>query len=288
MIRIVTDTDSNLTLEQAAQWGIEMAPIHVIFGEEVLRETYEIGAAESYARIAGAKELPKTSQPPVGEFSTIYQRILDEDPSATILTIVVSGGVSGTVESARQAAALLPGADIRVFDTRSVSAGQALMAVHAARLARTGLDADTILAHLGTMRDHAQVYFAVNTLEYLVKGGRIGRASYLMAGLLDIKPILFLEDGVINAHSRHRTWKRAVAALREFILQAGQGERPEDMALHLGVAHADSEAEARGLYDALVEALQPDETLFCDVGPGLGIHTGPGALGACWTLAPRL
>jgi DegV family protein with EDD domain len=141
---------------------------------------------------------------------------------------------------------------------------------------------------MAVMRDNMQVYFAVKTLEYLAKGGRIGRASHLMGTMLDIKPLLTVTDGAIDAHSRFRTWKRAVEGLRELVLSevpppAGRdaGER-----LHMGVVHAVSEEEAQQLYDELSQALQPDVMLFAEIGPGLGVHVGPGALSVQWARVP--
>jgi DegV family protein with EDD domain len=288
MIRIVTDTDANLPLDIARKFGIEIAPIHIIFGDEVLLEEFEIGAADGYRRMAAAKELPKTSQPSPGEFFEIYKSILATDPGATILSIHVSGGVSGTVSSARQAAQLLPDADIHIFDTQSASLGQGLMALEAARMARDGISIGEIAQMLELMRTRMQVVFAVKTLENLAKGGRIGRASYLMASMLEIKPLLKITDGVIDAHSRHRTWQRSLSALRSLVIEDVAASFAGDAAqqLHLAVVHAHNEGEGRQLADELNEALKPHTCLFGEVGLGLGIHCGPDALAVGWAVMP--
>jgi DegV family protein with EDD domain len=288
MIRIVTDTDANLPADIAQKFGIELAPIHIIFGDEVLLEEFEIGAAEGYQRMAAAKELPKTSQPSPGEFIDIYQKILASDPGATILSIHVSGGVSGTVSSARQAAELLPDADIHVFDTQSASLGQGLMALEAARMARDGISIGEITKTLELMRDRMQVVFAVKTLDNLAKGGRIGRASYLLASMLEIKPLLKITDGVIDAHSRHRTWSRTLSALRNLVVEDVAASLASDRTqqLHLAVVHAHNEVEGRQLADELSEALRPHRCLFGEVGLGLGIHSGPDALAVGWVVMP--
>lgn len=282
MIRIVTDTDANLPQEVIEEFRIGVAPIHLIFGDEVLRERVDISDAESYARMAAAPELPKTSQPPASEFLSIYERMLAEDPRATILSIHISSLLSGTVNSARQAAAMYPDADIRIFDTRSASFGQSLMVRHAADMARRGASVDAILERLSQMRDDMRVFFVLETLEYLARGGRIGRAAHLLGTLLDLKPILTVTEGIIDAHSRHRTRRRALAALRALVMEDA---RPGPN-LHMGVIHAVSEEPARQLHDELVASLSPGVMLFGELGPGLGVHTGPGALGVCWVHVP--
>jgi DegV family protein with EDD domain len=278
VIRIVTDTDSNLPQDIVDAHGITLVPIQIIFGDRVLRERVDISDAESYRMMSAAKELPKTSQPPIGAFKTAYEDILSGEPDAQILSIHISSKLSGTISSARQAADLLPGVDITLFDTFSASLGQGLMVVRAAEMARQGADVAAIMAALEVMRERMEVYFVLNTLDYLAKGGRIGKASHLMGQLLDIKPILVLEDGEIDAHSRHRTWRRAVDALCGLVMESAGGTE----SIHIGVLHAVSEAAARALADDLKEALNPDTLILGEVGPGLGVHTGPGALGLCW------
>jgi DegV family protein with EDD domain len=278
VIRIVTDTDSNLPQDVVDEYGITLVPIQIIFGDKVLRERIDLTDAESYRMMSAAKELPKTSQPPIGAFKTAYEDILAGEPDAQILSIHISNKLSGTIASARQAADLLPDADITLFDTLSASLGQGLMVVRAAEMARQGADVAAILKTLEAMRERMEVFFVLNTLEYLAKGGRIGKASHLVGQLLDIKPILVLEDGEIDAHSRHRTWRRAVDALCELIMASAEGAE----SIHIGVLHAVSEEPARALAGELAEALKPATLILGEVGPGLGVHTGPGALGLCW------
>jgi DegV family protein with EDD domain len=289
MIRVVTDTDSNIPQRVIDEYNIGLVPIHIIFGEDIVREHFEITPSEAFERMAAAPELPKTSQPPVGEFKTLYDGILAEDPDVTILSLHISGDMSGTVESARQAAGLLPDADIRVMDTRSASLGQALMVREAAQMARQGAGADAIMQRLKLMRDRTQVYLVVKTLEYLAKGGRIGHASHLLGNVLAIKPVLKVTDGVLDAHDRYRTWKRAMTELRDLV--TGQipaaAQRPAGETLHLGVCHGVNEADASPLYQELVEQLQPDVTMFSEVGPGLGVHVGPGIIAVCWAVMPE-
>ncbi len=285
MIKIVTDTDSNLPQAVVDEYDIELVPIHIIFGDEVVREHFEIQPAESYARMSAAAQLPTTSQPPAGEFKIVYDRILATDPEATILSIHISGDMSGTIASARAAAVDLPDADIRFFDTRSCSIGQALMVWQAAEMARSGAKPEAILERLARMRDEIKVYFVLHTLEYLAKGGRIGKASHMMGSMLQIKPLLGLEEGVIAPAGKFRTWKKAVAGLRDLALE--QAPASGDGALHVGVAYAANREEMENMVGVLRAELNPAELLICEVGPGIGVHTGPGALGVCWVRVPK-
>lgn len=282
MIHIITDTTANLPQEVLDQYAIPLVPQYVHFGAETLHDSFDISPAEFYARQAAANELPKTSAPSPADFAPHFSRIQDEDPDGTVLCIHPSSEVSGTVRSARLAAAEFPNLDIRIFDTRSVSLGLGLMVWEAARMVRDGADVEVVLERLQYMRDHTQTYFVVDTLEYLAKGGRIGRAQHLLGTLLDIKPILTLVDGVVESHSRARTRTRAIATIRDLILQQAQG-KPR---LRLGVAHAMCEEEGRALCADLVAALHPETVLFAEIGPSIGVHAGPGTLAACWVSLP--
>lgn len=286
MIRIVTDTTAGISQETLDEYGIPMVPQYVHFGDEALRDVYDISIPEFYRRQAASRELPKTSAPSVGEFVTVFEDILGEEPDATILCIHPSAEVSGTIRSARPAAAQLaeayPAADIRIFDTRSVSLGTGIPVLEAARMARAGRSAGEIMARLEYIRDNMNIYFVVGSLDYLVRGGRIGRASHLVGTLLDIKPILRLEDGMVESFAKARTRKRALADLRAIAVEGAQGKS----GLHLGVAHAVCEDEAREMADSLCEVLNPTEFLFCELGPSIGVHAGPQSLAVAWVSLP--
>ncbi len=283
MIRIVTDSDSNLPSDICDDLGIIMVPILIIFGEETYREYVDITIDESYDRMRSGV-LPTTSQPSVGDFSEVYDRILRDDPAATILSIHVSGPMSGTCESARLAAKMLPDADIRIFDTRLASLGEGMMAREAAIMARQGADIDSILARLAVMRDNAGAFFFVKTLDYLVRGGRIGRASGLVGSMLGIKPVLTVTEGVVAPHSKFRTWRRALVGMEELV-EEGVRQGPKGK-VHLAVMHCQNENDADFIADRLRKSLDPDVFLVNAIGPGLGAHLGEGTLGVCWTVIP--
>jgi len=284
MIHIVTDTTAGLPQSIVDEYHVPIVPQYVHFGEETFKDMVEITPAEFYAKQAAASELPKTSAPSPADFFPIFDAILAEDPDATIVCIHPSPEVSGTIRSAVPAVAEYPGKDIRIFDSRSVSIGLGLMVIEALAMNRAGASADDILARLAVMRDGMHIYFIVDTLEYLAKGGRIGRASHLMGTLLDIKPILTLTDGAVESHSKARTRKRSLSQMRDEVVE---GVGPNPVGLRLGVAHAECAAEAQALLDDLCQALNAQDCLFAELGPAIGTHAGPGTLAVGWTVVPQ-
>lgn len=284
MIHIVTDTTAGLPQSIIDEYRVPVVPQYVHFGEETFRDLYEISPAEFYAKQAAASELPKTSAPSPADFFPIFDRILDEDPDATLLCIHPSPELSGTIRSAVPAVAEYPGKDIRIFDSRSVSVGLGLMVIEALAMNRAGASVDDITAALEAMRDSMHIFFIVDTLEYLARGGRIGKASQLMGTLLDIKPILALSDGAIEPHSKARTRKRALSQMRQEVVE---GIGPDPSGLRLGIAHAQCADEARAMLDDLCGALNADDCLFAELGPAIGTHAGPGTLAVGWTVVPQ-
>lgn len=283
MIHIVTDTTAGLPQSIVDEYRIPVVPQYVHFGEEAFKDMYEISVDEFYRKQAAAADLPKTSAPSPADFFPVFDAILAEDPQPTILCIHPSPEVSGTLRAARPAAAEYPDADIRIVDTRSVSVGLGMMVLEAATMREAGASADAIIQRLQAMRSATHVYFIVDTLEYLAKGGRIGRASHLMGTLLDIKPILTLEDGAVASHSKARTRKRSITQMRDYVLEGvGQGVS----GLRLAVAHAVCEDEARQLMDDLVQVLEPEVCLFTELGPAIGCHAGPRTLAVGWVIVP--
>ncbi len=282
MIKIVTDTHVNLPEEFVREHGIALVPAYVIFGQEQLREGVDITTAEVIERLDHGASFPKTSQPTPHDFEEAYRRILEEHPGATILSIHITGASSGTVSSARRAAESFPEANIYVFDTRAFSIAQALMVRQAALMAQLGETIEAILTCLRDMRDRVQTFFVLDTLDYLYKGGRMGRATHLVGTLLNIKPVLTVKDGVMEAYARFRTRTRAFEALRDLVLRAGEGVR----SLQVAVGYAVHKVDAQRLADEIREKLRPAVLLLTEIGPALGVYTGPGALGVAWYAPP--
>jgi DegV family protein with EDD domain len=283
MIRIVSDTNSSMPQDVMDEYGIPLVPMYHMFGQETFRDRYDMTNDDFYRRLVRAKQLPTTSQPAVGDFEKVYREILEETPGATIISIHLSAELSGTVKSAQQAASLIEGADIRHVDTRTASLPQTFMVREAAEMARSGASADDIIAHLEAMRDQVDVYFVLDTLDYLAKGGRIGRAAHLVGSVLNVKPILTIRDGVASPFSRQRTRARAVAEVKELAVETLKGKN----GVYLGVTHTVCLGEAEQLADKLRNAIDPSVFMLSEIGPGLGVHLGPNALAVAWYLPPQ-
>jgi DegV family protein with EDD domain len=272
-VRIVTDTTSCLPLEVARRHSIEVVPQVIRFESESFLEDVEISLAEFVRRLRLAKTLPSTAAPLVGDFVAAYQRQLAA--AETILSIHPSGEVSGTVRSALTAReTAFPQADIRVIDTRTVAGNLAALALSAAKAAEAGESADGILRRIQADIPRSRTYFVVATLEYLQKGGRIGGASALIGGALQIKPILEILDGRVEVREKVRTHQRAMGRLLEIVTS----ECPRSADARLSVSHADAEEAARRLASELRAALALEEVSIYPVGSAITTHAGPGTL----------
>ncbi len=272
MIHIVTDTTAGLPAEQAQRYDIPIIPQVIIFGDESYLEGVEIDNAAFMQRLRAAKVLPTTAAPPVGLFIDVFRQ--RAQPGNTVLCIHPSADLSGTVRSALTAAAEFPDADIRVLDTRTIGGPLATLVLLAAEWAAAGLDADTIMARLETLIPRSRIFFLVDTLEYLQRGGRIGGAAALIGSVLQVKPLLELRNGRVEPLERERTQRRALARLTELVVQhAARG--PE---CHLSVLHADAPAAAQALADELRRRLDASEVMIMDLMPAIVTHAGPGTL----------
>jgi DegV family protein with EDD domain len=281
MIKIITDTTSGLPLDVARAHDIPVLPQIIIFGEETYRDDTEMDTRMFLQKLRASPTLPKTAAPPPALYNPIFEQLLAEG-YRTIICLHPSSELSGTVRSALTAAQDFPGADIRVVDTRTIAAPLATVVLLAARWAREGVDADTIIARVQDTLARQRVYFVVDTLEYLHRGGRIGGTQALLGGLLQVKPILTLRDGRVEPFEQQRTQKRALARLRELVL----GECPRTPESYLAVMHADAEATARELAaDFSAQLGIPDIPIY-ELPPAIVTHAGPGVLAVSYFVAP--
>ncbi len=273
MVKIITDTTSGLPAETARRYDIPLIPQVIIFGNDSYLEGAEIDKATFMQRLRTSRELPKTAAPPPDLFVKEFERLVPQ--GEPILCIHPSSEVSGTVRSATVAARDFPDADIRVIDTRFIAGPLATMVTLAAEWAQAGLDADTIEARVRDLVPRCRLYFLVATLEYLAKGGRIGGASALLGSVLQVKPILTFRDGQVNQFERERTQKRAVARLKELVLE----QFPCDEDGHLSVMHADVPDQGQALAGDLGAELGLSQVPIFDMPPAIVTHAGPGILG---------
>jgi DegV family protein with EDD domain len=259
--------------ERFPSWRV--VPLYVRFGDESFRDYVDLGARDFYERLRAATELPTTSQPTPGDFLAAYEELPGYD---RVLSLHISGRLSGTVASARTAAAEA-GERVRVIDTDTASVAISLLALAIQRRLERGTTDEEVDALVARYHDDAGLLFTVETLEYLAKGGRIGKARAMAGQLLHIKPILTIRDGEVLPVKRVRGNSKAFAAFVEEF-RAGSSESPE---LRVGIAHADAPERAEALA-AMVRSERPNAQveLVTMLGPVVGTHAGPGTVGFFW------
>ncbi|GIW13402.1 MAG: DegV domain-containing protein [Tepidiforma sp.] len=270
-VRVVTDSTCDLPPDLVAAHGITVVPLTVIFGDEALEDGTQITAPAFYQRLRATRDLPRTSQPSVERFQRAY-RAAGAD-GADIVSIHISSKLSGTLNSASVARETLKHElHIDLIDSYNVSVGLGLVVLEAARAAASGGSLPDVVAAARRAMDRVSVYVAVDTLEYLQRGGRIGRARSLLGSILSIKPILMVDQGEVAPFERVRTRTRAHERILE--LAAGMPRARE-----MFIAHGDLPEEAAAALDRLRPAL-PHTTLHTAfLGPVVGTYTGPGAFG---------
>jgi DegV family protein with EDD domain len=273
MVKIVADTTSGLPRELLKNLGIPLIPQTVVFGEESFRDDSELDTAEFLTKLRAARELPKTAAPSPALYHPIYA--LAEQNGDSIIVIAPSRKVSGTVRSAEVAAMDFPGLKVHVVDSLTIAGNLASLVLMADTWGRSGWNSEQILSHLDDWIGRGRIYFLVNTLEYLQKGGRIGGAKALMGELLQIKPILCLKEGQVEPFEQQRTKKRALARLLEIV----EDQCPKDPGSQLCVMHADAKEEAEKLAEDLKSRMDLKSIPIYELPPAIVVHGGPGVLG---------
>jgi len=270
-LRIVTDSTADLSPALASELAISVVPVNVQFGEESLRDGVDISSSEFFRRLAASEQLPTTSQPSAGAFRSTYEDLLAAG-ATEILSIHVSEKLSGTAESARQGARGLVGVRIEVLDSQTVSAALGLAVLLAARCAASGHSLETASEAVRDQLGRTRLLFMVDTLEYLRRGGRIGRARELMGSLLKIKPILEVRDGEVAPVGRARTRRRGI----EELLSLAADLRPIEQAM---VFDATTPEDREYVAERVRGYAVGSPVLAGTLGPAIGVHAGPGTLG---------
>jgi len=273
MIKIVTDSTCNLSPEQLQSHDIRVAPITIQFAEETYREGIDIDQDLFYRKIGELGGLPTTSQPSSGVFAGIYRELTEQGHS--ILCITISHQLSGTYQSAMIARHSVPEADVQVFNSATLSFGTGYMVLEAARAAKAGQSVKSILERLGEIRSKMSLFFTPSTLEYLQKSGRVGGFQAVLASVLDIKPIITVENGLLQVYSKVRTRRKSLNRVLE-LTEAAMGTT--DL-ISVAVFHARSPGEGQALLDRAQTRFNCLETLIDDLVVSLSVHGGPGTVG---------
>ncbi len=276
-VRIVTDSSCDLTEDEAAAHGVEVVPLTIRFGDEELEDRTQLTVEAFYDKLASSADLPETAAPPPGKFEAAFRRQAEAGADA-VVCINLSSGLSATMQSARNAATAIEGElPVHVVDSRSITAGLGTQVTLAAQAAADGASAEEVVALLAQLVDRTRVYGALDTLDNLKKGGRIGGAQAILGSLLSIKPLLNLSTGETQEAGRARTRKKALIALRDIVVESGEVE-------HLRVCHGFA-PDVDDMVSLLAEHHPREAIRVGPIGPVIGAHAGPRVMGITW-LAP--
>jgi DegV family protein with EDD domain len=272
-VRIVTDSSCDLPADVAEELGIVIVPLSIRFGDEELIDRDELSVAEFWRRCATSSTLPETAAPAPGQFEAAYRQLAGEGATG-IVAIMLSSALSATMQSAELAARSIAGdvdVDVRIVDSRTVTLGLGTIALACARAARDGASIDEVEALATELAQRTRVFGALDTLDNLKKGGRIGNAKALLATALSIKPIIAVANGVVEQAGKQRTRSKALNHLVETV------KRYDSKIENLAVLHADCSD-----VDAFVEMLSPHydgDIVVGEIGPVIGTHGGRGTIG---------
>jgi DegV family protein with EDD domain len=275
-VAVVTDTTHYLPRETVAELGVGEVSLYVNDGERADREADIVDLTTFYDDLRAAHTLPTTSQPSIGDFLAVYEPLVTQShPPRDIVSIHISGGISGTVEAARQAAAELAGsgARIEVIDSKLACGALGMVVLAASAAARSGADVEAVAARAREAADATRLWFAVDTLEYLQRGGRIGAAQAWLGGALKIKPILTF-DGEIVPIERVRTAGRAFERMVDYLRA-----RHDDGADGWVIQHIQAPDVCERLVSRGREIFGSEPLFVSEIGPVIGVHAGPGLVG---------
>jgi DegV family protein with EDD domain len=273
---IVSDSAADMGHDEVEKMGIIIAPLQINFPQGSV-SAEEISADEFYNRLKAMEpHIPSTSQPSAGIFAAIYQKLADLKEE--ILSIHISSGLSGTLESARVGASHVLGAKIHFVDTKTLSGGERFQVLAAALANKAGWGKDAIVDRLKAIREQTEVVYTLETLTYLARGGRIGRVQALAGSLLGLKPIIKVdkEDGKYSTVGKERTVQRSMESIRDYFLKIYGPLTP----LQVSVMHGQFSEQAKELARLLQAKLNVSYLEILRISPVLGVHTGPGVVGA--------
>ncbi len=277
MIAVVADTCASIPPDLAESLQIEIVPYYLHRGRETLRDLVDISHDEFFQWLPTAEVLPTTANPGPGDYLDAFGKAAER--ADAIVTITMTSKGSGAYQSASIARAMaetrLPGVEVEVVDTLQVAMVHGWAAIEAARAAQAGADLEGVIAAARYVAETGCMIQTADTLRYLYMGGRIGRAQHLVGSLLNVKPLIGMEDGIIVALGQARTRPRAYAKMVELMHERNPSHAP----IKIAITHVAALEQAELLLDMIKEAFDPRETLISQLSPVLGVHTGPGMVG---------
>ena len=273
-VRVVTDTACDLPDDMVNELGIGLVPLRIRFGSEEFVDRVELSTKEFWARCTSFQGLPETSAPSPGQFKEAFERMAAEGATG-VVCVNLSSKMSATIQAARQAAAELEDRlPVRVVDSLNVTLGQGLITVEAAKKAAAGASLDEVAQAAEAAASQMTLLGVIDTMDNLKKGGRIGGAQAFLGTMLSIKPVIQVLDGVVEPESRQRTRGKALRYVVQKLSEAGQLR---------SLAAFSADASDMDSFVGIVEEVQPKERILIgDIGPVIGTHAGPGAIGLAW------
>ena len=273
---VVTDSTAYITPEERSRLHIRMIPLSVNIAGQLYAEEVDITASGFYDKVRGAKDFPKTTQPPIGEFVALYEELAKDYDE--VVSIHLSSGISGTYQGAVQAGEMVEGIDVYPFDSEISCAVQGFYVLRAAEMAANGASAKEIIDALEEMKQSVRAYFIVDDLAHLQRGGRLSSAAALIGGLLQVKPILHFVDKVIVPFEKIRTRKKAMKRVEDLLAE----DAAKYDAVEAVVIHGNCEAEAQAWMAQLAETYPNVHFKLSYFGPVIGTHLGEGAIAIGW------
>jgi DegV family protein with EDD domain len=273
-IGILTDSTSGITQEQAEEFGIEVLPLKLIFEDETFLDGVELSEGDFLRKLDESPKLPTTSQPSPSEFIEMYKKMAGKYDQ--ILSVHISSRISGTIESARAAAQSLKDLKIEIIDSKVTSISLLLLVQRLAKALRQGINMEGLLELSKKVISQLQLYLTVDTLEYLHKGGRIGAAQHLVGSVLKLRPVLFYQDGIVDALEKVRGRQKSLQRMVELAADKLRGAKAQ-----LGVAYFADRAAAEEVRDLALERLNvdPAEVVMNRTSAVVAAHASPGAVG---------
>lgn len=275
-VAVVTDSTAYLPEEDIKKWDIHVVPLSVNFGDETYRELIDITVGEFYEKVRNTKELPKTSQPSIGDVTTKYEELAKDHDA--IISIHLSSGISGTYQAAVSAGQMVEGVEVYPFDSEISCMAQGFYVLKAAEMAKEGAHPDEIMEALNEMKKEMRAYFMVDDLSHLARGGRLSGAQALVGSLLQVKPILHFVDTKIVPFEKIRTSKKAFKRIEGLLKETADNAEK----VKASIIHAQREDFAKEWKKELEERYPNVDFVISYFGPVIGTHLGEGGIGLCW------